>query len=66
MNIDWDVKAELTHSLVKLDEIERLQAVQIYCISSVIRQSSYLPKQLLFWKGKIGTIAKFYRTDLVI
>ena len=53
----------------------------IYRISSVIRQSFFLPKQTqryrsilqdgsrslgLFRKGKIGIIAKFHRTDLVI
>ena len=53
----------------------------LYLISSVIRQSFFLPKQsqrsrsiLLdgsrslgsFRKGKIGIIAKFYRTNLVI
>ena len=53
----------------------------IYRISSVIRQSFFLPKQAqrsksilrdgsrslgLFRKGKIGIIAKFHRTDLVI
>ena len=52
-----------------------------YRISSVIRQSFFLPKQSqrsrsvlqdrsrslrLFRKGKIGIIAKFHRTDLVI
>ena len=52
-----------------------------YPISSVIRQSFFLPKQSqrsrsvlqdgsrslgLFRKGKIGIIAKFHRTDLVI
>ena len=41
--------------------------------SSVIRQSFFLPKQSqrsrslgLLRKGKIGIIAKFHRTDLVI
>ena len=52
-----------------------------YRISSVIRRSCFLPKQSqrsrsvlqdgsrsfgLFRKGKIGIIAKFHRTDLVI
>ena len=52
-----------------------------YRISSVIRQSFFLPKQSQrsrsilqdrsralgsFRKGKIGIIAKFYRTNLVI
>ena len=52
-----------------------------YRISSVIRRSFFSfqnnPKDLdpscdrsrslgLFWKGKIGIIAKFHRTDLVI
>ena len=52
-----------------------------YRISSVIRQIIFLPKQsqrsrsvlkdgsrslALFRKGKIGVIAKFHRTDLVI
>ena len=52
-----------------------------YRISSVIRRSFFLPKQSLrsrsvlqdgsrslglFRKGKIGIIAKFYRTNLVI
>ena len=52
-----------------------------YRISSVIRQIIFLPKQFqrsrsvlkdgsrslgLFGKGKIGTIAKFHRTDLII
>ena len=53
----------------------------IYRISSVIRQSFFLPKQpedldpsyktdLALWDclgmGKIGIIARFHRTDLVI
>ena len=53
----------------------------IYRISSDIRRSFFLPKQSqrsrsvlqdrsrslgLFRKGKIGIIAKFHRTDLVI
>ena len=52
-----------------------------FCISLVIRQIIFLPKQSqrprsilkdgsrslgLFRKGKIGIIAKFHRTDLVI
>ena len=41
-----------------------------YCVSSVIRQSFFLPKQSqnsrLFRKGKIRIIAKILRTDLVI
>ena len=52
-----------------------------YSISSVIRQSFFLPEQSqrsrsvlgdgsrslgLFRKGKIGMMAKFHRTDLVI
>ena len=52
-----------------------------YCISSVIRQSFFLPKQSqrsrsilqdrfrslgFFRKGKVGIIAKFHRTELVI
>ena len=52
-----------------------------YHISSVIRQIIFLPKQsqrsrsifqdgsrslALFRKGKMGIIAKFHRTDLVI
>ena len=56
-------------------------AYSIFRISSVIRQIIFLPKQsqrsrsvlkdgsrslALFRKGKIGTIAKFHRTDLVI
>ena len=55
--------------------------VGIYCISSVIKQIIFHPKQSqrsrsilkdgsrslgLFRKGKIGIIAKFHRTDLVI
>ena len=55
--------------------------VLAYRISSVIRQSFFLPKQSqrsssilqdrsrslgLFRKGKIGIIAKFHRTDLII
>ena len=54
---------------------------EVYPISSVIRQSFFLPKQSqrsrsilkdrsrslgLFRKGKIGIVAKFHRTDLVI
>ena len=54
---------------------------QSYRISSVIRRIIFLPKQsqrsrsvlkdgsrslALFRKGKIGIIAKFHRTDLVI
>ena len=53
----------------------------IYHISSVIRQLIFLPKQSqrsrsilkdgsrslgLFGKGKIGILAKFHRTDLII
>ena len=44
-----------------------------YRISSVVGRSFFLPKQSqrsrsfgLFRKGKIGIIAKFHRTDLVI
>ena len=55
--------------------------LSLYRISSVIRRSFFLPKQSkrsrsvsqdgsrslgLFRKGKIGIIAKFHRTDLVI
>ena len=58
-----------------------IDTLQIYRISSVIRQSVFLPKQFqrsrsilpdgsrsfgLFRKGKIGIIAKFHRTGLVI
>ena len=53
----------------------------LYCISSVIRRNFFLPKQSqrsrsvlldgsrslgLSRKGKIGIIAKFHRTDLII
>ena len=55
--------------------------IYYYRISSVIRQIIFLPKQSqrsssilkdgsrslgLFGKGKIGIIAKFHRTDLII
>ena len=58
-----------------------MNACNFYRFSSVIRQSYFLPKQSqvsrsilqdgsrslgLFRKGKIGIIAKFHRTDLVI
>ena len=58
-----------------------LANTKIYRISSVIRWRLFLPKQSqrprsvffdgsrslgLFRKGKIGIIAKFHRTDLVI
>ena len=61
--------------------ILRMQLDNYYRISSVIRQSFCHPKQSqrsrsvlqdgssslrLFWKVKIGIIAKFHRTDLVI
>ena len=57
------------------------KAVNTYRISSVIRWTIFLPKQSqrsrsilkdgsrslgLFRKGKIGVIAKFHMTDLVI
>ena len=57
------------------------EAAITYHISSVIRQIFFLPKQSqrsrsvlqdrsrslgLFRKGKIGKIAKFHRTDLII
>ena len=60
---------------------EEFELKDKYHISSVIRLSFFLPKQHqrsrsilqdgsrslgLFWKGKIGIIAKFHWTDLVI
>ena len=63
------------------DSSEESRQKKIYLISSVIRRIIFLPKQshrsrsvlkdrsrslVLFRKGKIGIIAKFPRTDLVI
>ena len=70
----------ITYKLYQTENSKTTRQI-VYCTSLVIRQSFFLPKQSqrprsvlqdrsrslrLFRKGKIGIIAKFHRTDLVI